>query len=34
MKAALTSQGINGADADSLIKGLQEGTSGGTVDFW
>ena len=34
MKAALTSQGINGADADSLINGLQESTSGSTVDFW
>ena len=34
MKAALISQGINGANADSLLKGLQDSTSGGAVDFW
>ena len=34
MKAALTSQGISGTDAESLIKGLQDSNSDGAVDFW
>ena len=34
MKAALTSKGLSGSDADDLIKGLQQSTSSDGTDFW
>ena len=34
MKSALTSQGLSSNDAESLLKGLQENSASGGVDFW